>query len=101
MTVGEFAKTLHRDLSEVIKKLMALGIMATINQELDLDAIQLVCAEFGVEVDLRLPVEEENSNCLRKPTIPPTSSRGRRSSPSWGMSTTARRRCSTPSAIPT
>ena len=70
MTVGEFAKTLHRDLSEVIKKLMALGIMATINQELDLDAIQLVCAEFGVEVDLRLPVEEEKFELLEETDDP-------------------------------
>lgn len=60
MTVGEMAKSLHKDASEVIKKLMFLGIMATINQELDLDAIQLLASEFKVEVEVKIPVEEDN-----------------------------------------
>jgi translation initiation factor IF-2 len=60
MTVGELAKGLHKDASEVIKKLLFLGIMATINQELDLDAIQLIADDYKVEVDLKLPVEEDN-----------------------------------------
>lgn len=59
MTVGELAKLLHKDAAEVIKKLLFLGIVATINQELDLDAIQLVADEFKVEVELKLPVEED------------------------------------------
>ncbi len=59
MTVGEVAKALHKDASEVIKKLLFLGIMATINQELDLDAIQLIATEFGVEVEIKIPVEED------------------------------------------
>lgn len=59
MTVGETAKLLHKDASEVIKKLLFLGVMATINQELDLDTIQLIATEFGVEVELKIPVEED------------------------------------------
>jgi translation initiation factor IF-2 len=59
MTVGDLAKLLHKDASEVIKKLLFLGVMATINQELDLDAIQLVADEYKVEVELKLPVEED------------------------------------------
>lgn len=59
MTVGELAKLLHKDASEVIKKLLLLGTMATINQEIDLDAIQLVADEYKVEVELKLPVEED------------------------------------------
>ncbi|WP_223869486.1 translation initiation factor IF-2 [Paenibacillus sabuli] len=59
MTVGDLAKLLHKDASEVIKKLMFLGVMATINQELDLDAIQLVSSDYGVEVELKIPVEED------------------------------------------
>lgn len=59
MTVGETAKLLHKDASEVIKKLLFLGTMATINQELDLDTIQLIAAEYGVEVELKIPVEED------------------------------------------
>ncbi|MVO99114.1 translation initiation factor IF-2 [Paenibacillus sp. N10] len=59
MTVGELAKLLHKDVSEVIKKLLFLGVMATINQELDLDTIQLVATEYGVEVDLKIRVEDD------------------------------------------
>lgn len=59
MTVGEVAKALHKDASEVIKKLLFLGVMATINQELDLDAIELVASEFGVAVEVKIPVEED------------------------------------------
>lgn len=59
MTVGETAKLLHKDASEVIKKLIFLGVMATINQELDLDTIQLLASEFKVEVEIKIPVEED------------------------------------------
>lgn len=67
MTVGELAKLLHKDASEVIKKLLFLGTMATINQELDLDAIQLVADEYGVEVELKLPVEEDPFEIVDEP----------------------------------
>jgi translation initiation factor IF-2 len=60
MTVGELAKLLHKDVSEVIKKLLFLGVMATINQVLDLDTIQLVADEFKVEVELKIAVDESN-----------------------------------------
>ncbi|MEK3915460.1 translation initiation factor IF-2 [Paenibacillus sp. FSL H7-0331] len=59
MTVGEMAKSLHKDASEVIKKLLFLGVMATINQELDLDAIQLLAGDYNVEVELKIPVAED------------------------------------------
>lgn len=66
MTVGEVAKLLHKDVSEVIKKLLFLGVMATINQELDLDAIQLLATEFGVEVELKIPVDETNIEAIEE-----------------------------------
>ncbi|WP_276318859.1 translation initiation factor IF-2 [Longirhabdus pacifica] len=59
MTVGELAKILHKDASDVIKKLMLMGTMVNINQEVDLDTIQLIADEYKVEVDLKLPVEED------------------------------------------
>lgn len=59
MTVGDLAKLLHKDASEVIKKLMFLGVLATINQEIELEAILLVASEFGVEVEVKIPVEED------------------------------------------
>lgn len=66
MTVGELTKLLHKDVSEVIKKLLFLGVMATINQELDLDAIHLLATEFGVEVELKIPVDETNIEAIEE-----------------------------------
>lgn len=59
MTVGETAKLLHKDASEVIKKLISLGVMATINQELDLETIQLLAGDYGVEVEIKIHVEDD------------------------------------------
>jgi len=51
LTVAELGKKLHREPSEIIKKLFMLGVMATINQELDKDAIELIAGDYGVEVE--------------------------------------------------
>ncbi|GAB6988958.1 translation initiation factor IF-2 [Paenibacillus pini] len=59
MTVGETAKLLHKDASEVIKKLISMGVMATINQELDMDTILLLAGEFGVEVEVKIVLEDD------------------------------------------
>ncbi|MGG4040772.1 translation initiation factor IF-2 N-terminal domain-containing protein, partial [Bacillus smithii] len=58
MTVAEFAKKLHVEPSEIIKKLFMLGIMATINQELDKDAIELIADEYGVAVEEEVQIDE-------------------------------------------
>lgn len=57
LSVAELAKKLHREPSELIKKLFMLGVMATINQELDKDAIELICADYGVEVEEEVRVD--------------------------------------------
>ncbi|BCJ85306.1 translation initiation factor IF-2 [Effusibacillus dendaii] len=64
VTVGELAKLIKREPSEIIKKLLFLGIMATINQEIDTDAIELVASDFGVEVVVKEPVDEEALDML-------------------------------------
>jgi translation initiation factor IF-2 len=66
MTVGDMAKLLHKDLAEVIKKLLSMGIMATINQEIDLETVQLLANEFGVEVDLKITVDEDNFEAIEE-----------------------------------
>lgn len=58
LTVAELAKKLHREPSELIKKLFMLGVMATINQDLDKDAIELICADYGVEVEEEVRVDK-------------------------------------------
>ena len=57
LTVGELANKLGREPSEIIKKLFMLGVMATINQELDKDAIELICAEYEVEVEEEIRID--------------------------------------------
>ncbi len=49
--VGELAKRMGIKASEVIKKLMELGLMVTINQAIDAEAASLVAADFGYEVE--------------------------------------------------
>ncbi|MFJ8234319.1 translation initiation factor IF-2 [Ureibacillus sp. NPDC094379] len=58
LSVAELAKKLHREPSELIKKLFMLGVMATINQELDKDAIELICADYGVEVEEEVRIDK-------------------------------------------
>ncbi|QOV10857.1 translation initiation factor IF-2 [Viridibacillus arvi] len=57
LSVGELAKKLGREPSEIIKKLFMLGVMATINQELEQDAIELICADYGVEVEEEIRID--------------------------------------------
>jgi translation initiation factor IF-2 len=58
LTVGELAEKLNKDSSEIIKKLMFLGVMATKNQDLDADSIELLADEFGVEVEEEVIIDE-------------------------------------------
>ncbi|MBT2581947.1 translation initiation factor IF-2 [Planococcus sp. ISL-109] len=67
LTVGELAKKLGREPSEIIKKLFMLGVMATINQELDKDAIELVCAEYEVEVEEEILVDKTDLEVYFEP----------------------------------
>lgn len=52
VTVKELADALNKNASEIITKLIGLGIMATINQELDYDTAEIIASEFGIEVEL-------------------------------------------------
>ncbi|MDQ0227565.1 translation initiation factor IF-2 [Bacillus sp. 7586-K] len=58
LTVGELAAKLGKEPSEIIKKLLLLGTMATINQELDKDSIELIAGEYGVEVEEEIVFEK-------------------------------------------
>ncbi len=50
IAVGELAKRMGVKAGEVIAKLMGLGVLATLNQSLDVDTASLVAADFGYEV---------------------------------------------------
>jgi len=60
ISVGELAKLMHKQSSEIIKFLFLLGNMATINTILDDENIELVAMEFGIEVHKENIVEEFN-----------------------------------------
>ncbi len=78
ITVGELAKKMGIKFSDLAKKLMALGIMATINHPIDYDSAVLVATEFGYEVErsvrleediLGLPTQEEVELKARPPVV--------------------------------
>ncbi len=60
LTVDGLAEKLEVNTNEIIKKLIALGIMANKNQELDEDTIELIASEYDVEV-IKEEAEEEES----------------------------------------
>ncbi len=60
ITVKELAEKLKKQASEVIKKLMGYGILATLNNELDFDTAFLVASEFGVNAHKKVVVSEED-----------------------------------------
>lgn len=51
IVVGELAKKIGKKAGEVVKSLMSLGVMATVNQPIDADLASLVAQEFGYEVE--------------------------------------------------
>ncbi|MEK4129055.1 translation initiation factor IF-2 [Solibacillus sp. FSL W8-0474] len=69
LSVAELAKKLHREPSEIIKKLFMLGVMATINQELDKDAIELICTDYGVEVEEEIRIDKTDLDTYFDDTI--------------------------------
>ncbi|MFC7442771.1 translation initiation factor IF-2 [Laceyella putida] len=60
LSVGEFAKLLRREASAVIKKLISLGVIATINQEIDVETMSVLGEEFDVAVKYVEEVDESN-----------------------------------------
>ncbi|AXU10368.1 translation initiation factor IF-2 [Parvimonas micra] len=61
ITVKDFSESLGINSSQVISKLIALGIMAGLNQEIDFDCASLIAEEFGKTVILETPeITEEN-----------------------------------------
>ena len=59
ITVGELAARLKATATDVIKKLMGLGVMASINQEIDFDTASLVAEEMGAKVEKEVIVTIE------------------------------------------
>ena len=60
ISVKDLATELKKTSSEVIKKLLSYGIMATINNDIDFDTAYLVAQEFGVTANKKNVVKEED-----------------------------------------
>lgn len=60
ITVGELAERLEKASTEVIKKLMMLGIMASVNESLDFDTASLIVEDFGCKVEHEIILTEED-----------------------------------------
>ena len=59
VTVKEFAEKINKGINDVIMKLMELGTMATINQDIDFETAELVALEYNIELE-QIIVEEED-----------------------------------------
>ncbi|MDO4744227.1 MAG: translation initiation factor IF-2 [Clostridia bacterium] len=60
ITVGELSERLNKPSTEVIKKLMMLGIMASVNETLDFDTASLIVEDFGGKVEHEIILTEED-----------------------------------------
>ncbi|MDE2313758.1 MAG: translation initiation factor IF-2 N-terminal domain-containing protein, partial [Elusimicrobia bacterium] len=77
ITVRELAEKMEVKPNDLIKKLMGLGIFATINQRLDMDAATIVCQEFGFELKVVSMYQEEEIEKKAKEAENPESLKAR------------------------
>ena len=81
ITVKDFSEKIGKPVTEIVKKLMMLGIMATINSNIDYETAELVASDFGITLELKLDKtfeeklletaqsHEENENLVKRPPI--------------------------------
>jgi len=60
LTVKELAESLKKTSTEIIKKLMAFGVMATLNNDVDFQTATVIAEEFGVKTEKAIQVTEED-----------------------------------------
>ncbi len=59
VTVKELSEIISKPVSEIIKKLFMLGIMATINNEIDFDTCELIASEYGITLEHKVAKTRE------------------------------------------
>lgn len=57
MTVADISKKIYREPAEIIKKLFMLGVVATLNQSLGKEAIELLAEEYGIATEEKVQVD--------------------------------------------
>jgi translation initiation factor IF-2 len=65
ITVGELASQLDLPVTKLIGELFKNGIMATVNQRIDLETAQIIVDELGLEVELKAKTEVEEQPAAR------------------------------------
>ncbi|MEW6574314.1 MAG: translation initiation factor IF-2 [Bacillota bacterium] len=70
VTVKELAEKMQRKAADLIKRLMMLGMMVTINQEIDADTAVILAQEFGYEVEVK-PEFDVESLLVEEPETDP------------------------------
>lgn len=70
--VGEFANLIGKPAAEIIKKLIMLGVMANINQEIDFDIASLIAEDYGFKVEKEI-IKSEEEILLEDQEDPPES----------------------------
>ena len=79
LTVGDLCKIINKSTAEVLKQLLMLGIMATVNQSLDRDTVELIASEADFEVkdklftDVvefeKLDIVDDEGSLVRRPAV--------------------------------
>ena len=54
ITVNDFSEKIGKPVTEIVKKLMMLGIMASINSNIDYETAELIASDFGVTLELKI-----------------------------------------------
>jgi len=54
ITVKELSEKIGKPAAEIIKKLFMLGIVTTINQDIDFDTCELIASDFGIELEQKV-----------------------------------------------
>ncbi len=57
MNIQDVAKKLHREPAEIIKKLFMMGIVATQNQPLDSETLELIATDYGIDSEEKVEVD--------------------------------------------
>ena len=60
ITVKELSEKIGKPVAEIIKKLFILGIMATINQEIDFDTCSLIASDYDIELEQNIAKSYED-----------------------------------------
>ncbi|MDD2481162.1 MAG: translation initiation factor IF-2 [Lutispora sp.] len=60
VSIKDFSEKTGKTVVEIIKRLLLLGVVATINQDLDYDTAALIAAEFGIEIERTIDKDDED-----------------------------------------